>query len=335
MDSILEAAAASDIAKLKEILDATPESILIRHPESNASPLHFAAAAGSIETIEFLLHSGHPWNEVTNDHRTAAEWGMDKGHQDVWDRLLGEGIRAEMILALLGNHDVEYDDETKDKLVDAGQVDVSDYLNKKLTYTDGLLVDADGNAVMMGWEGPLMERHAKVIAAEPGKNVLNVGFGLGLIDTFLQDLKPSKHTIIEAHPDVYAKMIADGWDKKPGVRILFGKWQDVTDQLETYDGIFFDTFGEDYDALKEFHELLPNILSETGTYSYFNGLAGTNIFFHEVSCAVAEADLLDMGIGTRIEKIDIGELGDEEWQGTRRKYWSLPVYNLPICNFQV
>jgi len=34
------------------------------------------------------------------------------------------------------------------------------------------------------------------------------------------------------------------------VRIVFGRWQDVLPQLGTYDGIFFDTFGEYYDDLR-------------------------------------------------------------------------------------
>lgn len=29
------------------------------------------------------------------------------------------------------------------------------------------------------------------------------------------------HTIIEAHPDIYAEMIRRGWDKKPGVKAIF------------------------------------------------------------------------------------------------------------------
>jgi protein arginine N-methyltransferase 2 len=62
-----------------------------------------------------------------------------------------------------------------------------------------------------------------------------------LLWLFLQGYSPASHTIIEAHPDVYAHMVAQGWDKKPGVRILFGRWQDVLPRLETYDGIFFDT----------------------------------------------------------------------------------------------
>ena len=38
-------------------------------------------------------------------------------------------------------------------------------------------------------------------------------------------------------------MIETGWDKKPGVTIVFGRWQDKLAELGTYDGIFFDTYG--------------------------------------------------------------------------------------------
>lgn len=38
---------------------------------------------------------------------------------------------------------------------------------------------------MMGWETPLMERHAEVICSGGG-DVLNVGFGMGIIDGFIQ-----------------------------------------------------------------------------------------------------------------------------------------------------
>jgi hypothetical protein len=40
-------------------------------------------------------------------------------------------------------------------------------------------------------------------------------------------------------------MLELGWDKRPGVTILFGRWQDVMPQLKArrFDGIFFDTYG--------------------------------------------------------------------------------------------
>jgi protein arginine N-methyltransferase 2 len=211
-------------------------------------------------------------------------------------------------------------------------------LSRKLEFTKDQqggerLVDSDMNGVMMGWEDPLMLLHADLITKDraPRLRVLNVGFGLGLIDTYLQNSHPSSHTIIEAHPDVYQKMINDGWDKK--VTILFGRWQDVKDQLQVYDAIFFDTFGEYMDDLKEFHELLPNILREDGIYSFFNGLAATDTFLHDVACRICELDLCDIGFQVEWTKIEMDKLGDAVWKGIKREYFSLPIYNLPKVTF--
>jgi protein arginine N-methyltransferase 2 len=183
---------------------------------------------------------------------------------------------------------------------------------------------------MMGWETPLMKVHADIICPRDGLRILNVGFGLGIIDLEIQQKKPASHTIIEAHPDVYRKMIQDGWDKIEGVKIIFGRWQDVLDQLEVYDGIFFDTFGEFYDDLKEFHDHLPNILDEKGIYSYFNGLAGTNMFFHDVACKIAECDLSEIGMSIEYKTINVQDLGQDVWNGIKRAYWTLPQYKAPI-----
>ncbi|KAH6572083.1 hypothetical protein BASA60_006855 [Batrachochytrium salamandrivorans] len=204
---------------------------------------------------------------------------------------IDEGVRTEFLLAVLGQRVVEEgtllingadasDTDCNSNVNEAGQdrlesteldtgaattqkdksaavIPNASYLARKLVFSKGRLLDSDGNAVMMGWEAPLMERHAKAIAPTPGLDVLNIGFGLGIIDEYLQTLNPATHTIIEAHPDVYNHMVAQGWLQKPGVRVLFGRWQDVLADLETYDGIFFDTFGEYYDDLRDFHQVLP------------------------------------------------------------------------------
>jgi hypothetical protein len=39
---------------------------------------------------------------------------------------------------------------------------------------------------MMGWEQPLMVKHAALICGDGGKDVMNVGFGLGLVDDAIQ-----------------------------------------------------------------------------------------------------------------------------------------------------
>ena len=92
------------------------------------------------------------------------------------------------------------------------------YLSQPLVFSDGRLVDADGGAVMMGWEDGLMRHHAaalRVRVDDGPASVLNVGFGLGLIDDALQrewrGVRGFSHTIIEAHPDVLRHARSLGW----------------------------------------------------------------------------------------------------------------------------
>lgn len=47
---------------------------------------------------------------------------------------------------------------------------------------------------MMAWETPLMQAHAAAMQCT-GKDVLNVGFGMGIIDEAIQQLRPATHTI--------------------------------------------------------------------------------------------------------------------------------------------
>jgi hypothetical protein len=96
-------------------------------------------------------------------------------------------------------------------------------------------MDSDSKAIMMAWEKPLMEAHAKAVCSGGG-HILNIGFGMGLVDTAIQQYNPAMHTIVEAHPEVYERMIRNGWGEKDNVKIVFGRWQDVLSQLGTYDG---------------------------------------------------------------------------------------------------
>lgn len=62
------------------------------------------------------------------------------------------------------------------------------------------------------------------------------------------------HVIIEPHADVIQHMKDLGWQNKPGVRIMEGKWQDFVDNEELlamggFDVIYTDTFSEDYKGI--------------------------------------------------------------------------------------
>jgi len=112
-----------------------------------------------------------------------------------------------------------------------------DYIDQRLTYTDdGRLMDEEGMAVMMDWEDPIMKKSAEIICQKGGR-VLNVGFGMGIIDTYIEDYDIEEHWIIETHLDVYTKMLQDGWHLKPHVKILYGDWRWYLQFLPKFDGI--------------------------------------------------------------------------------------------------
>lgn len=144
---------------------------------------------------------------------------------------------------------------------------MKDYFDQKLTYTDdGRLLDDKGHAIMMDWETPIMKFQAEQICRSGG-DVLNVGFGMGIIDSFIEEYAISSHTIIEPHPDVIKKIMVDGWLKKPHVKAIFGTWADVMPYLPKYDGIYIDTWNEMFTG---FIEYSPNILKPNGILSFFN-----------------------------------------------------------------
>tara|TARA_R110000823_G_scaffold290437_1_gene408731 strand:- start:1185 stop:1829 length:645 start_codon:yes stop_codon:yes gene_type:complete len=143
----------------------------------------------------------------------------------------------------------------------------SGFLDEKLTYTpEGELLDSFGGEIMMKWEDNIMKHQAAEICINGG-DILNVGFGLGLMDKHIQSHNPNTHWIIESHPDVQRKIIEDGWLKKPNVKVIFKPWQEVLNYLPKFDGIYFDTWLESQD---DFDYNIKNMLKPNGVYSFFN-----------------------------------------------------------------
>ena len=101
--------------------------------------------------------------------------------------------------------DEEEEEESGEKMDDGDDSSSEpvnkEYLSSALHYSEDRLLDSDNNAVMMGWETPIMEKSAAIMCPTEGRDVINIGFGLGIIDTFLQKYHPHSHTIVEAHPD--------------------------------------------------------------------------------------------------------------------------------------
>ena len=84
-----------------------------------------------------------------------------------------------------------------------------------------------------------MDKVAELLCFNSG-DVLNIGFGMGIVDTYIKERNPKSHTIIESHPDVIDHMKQNGWENVSNC--VYGKWQDHIDNLGTYDGIYLDTW---------------------------------------------------------------------------------------------
>ncbi|KAJ9164612.1 Arginine N-methyltransferase 2 [Coniochaeta hoffmannii] len=234
-------------------------------------------------------------------------------------------------------------------------VNSEEYLKSHLTLDETKLVDEDGNGVMMAWETEIMRQSKDTLLPEPqqGKRILNVGFGMGIIDSMFADTKPAQHHIIEAHPEVLKRISAPDskfgaeWEAsspEPGAyKVHQGKWQEICPQLLAeglvYDAIYFDTFGEDYSQLKEFFtDYVPGLLDTDGVFGFFNGLGADRKICYDVYTKVVEMHLADAGLDVDWKVIDVDlkgleEAGKGEWEGVRRRYWTLDKYRLPVCTF--
>ena len=54
---------------------------------------------------------------------------------------------------------------------------------------------------------------------------------------------------------------------------------------------------------------------------------------YDVYGKVLEMDLFEAGFDTEWEILKVPEMGKEEWEGVKRRYWSLEEYKLPTCQF--
>lgn len=147
---------------------------------------------------------------------------------------------------------------------------LEDYINSNVSYVDGELISSNGWSIMSKCEDKIMKESAKVLC-QNGGSVLNVGFGMGIIDSYIRDLNPSKHTIVEIHPDVVKKAKEMGFEEN----IRHIDWVDFVDECILngikFDAVYFDTYSFDDPEWNLFTMLgIDSILNEGGIYCYFN-----------------------------------------------------------------
>lgn len=330
----------------------------------------------AVETIKLLLDNGAIWNDLNKEDETPGCIALRNGQQKLYDLMVDAGVRAELLFAKmqalgLGTSAIEAEDDEDDEtteeeqqpaakkqklseseaqavtesveqnILDDVSLDNKAYIRSQLRYKPGILLDSSDNAVMMDWETEIMQLHAFTLIPKKGLRTMNVGHGMGIVDTAILTHEPAEHHIIEAHPQVHQHLRETGWYDKPNVRIHEGRWQDILPKLVkqgvVLDAIYYDTFAEDYAALKEFFaEYVTKLLDKDGRFGWYNGLGADRQICYDVYTKVSEIDLEEAGFETQWEDVRVPEglHGSEKWEGTRRPYWSIDVYRLPVNTFR-
>ncbi|KAJ7497342.1 arginine methyl transferase [Mycena latifolia] len=315
------------------------------------SCLHAAAYIQDLDLVQLLIHDGAVWNAVDYLRNTAGDIALSFNNEAIYTIIRDAGIRAELVLSLISSRTPSESHSSSAIILqssdDTAAASTEAFLSSKLRFTvdehgqDVCMLDVEGGdeiGVMMGWETGIMQETVAKLSPnrEPtGLKILNIGFGLGIIDTLFQSLSPALHVIIEAHPDVLKHMRNLGWYEKPGVKILEGKWQDFihAEHLASLaDGgfnlVYTDPFSEDFAALRQFFKSIPALLVPMSRFSFFNGLGGTNTTIYDVSTKVADIHLADAGFDVKWSAVDVSQ--QRKW-GNSRPYFTVPIYKLPIC----
>ena len=129
--------------------------------------------------------------------------------------------------------------------------------------------------VMMDWENSLMSASAAYVC-KGGGDILEIGFGMRISASYIQAHSINSHTIVENHPQIIEK--AKAWAaNKSNVTIIENDWHSVKDSLSTYDGIFYDTFGDQ--NMNKFSSSLSGLVKEGAKVTWWNNEPSETNFY--------------------------------------------------------
>ena len=112
---------------------------------------------------------------------------------------------------------------------------------QKVEFLEDKIITEDGQTVMMSWETPVMINMVNQVCKNGG-HIIEVGFGMGISATEIQNQSISSHTIIESNPQIYQKAL-DWVVGKTNVTIIFDDFSNYIDTTtDKFDGVFFDAF---------------------------------------------------------------------------------------------
>lgn len=125
-----------------------------------------------------------------------------------------------------------YNGLAKEFLITSTNLDLEDKSQAELT----------DDEIMEDWQIPLMQAMVDQVAT-PDVDILEIGFGRGVSADMIQEKHVASHTIIECNAHVIERFNKwkEHWQGK-NVSMVSGLWQDVIDDLPSFDAIFFHTY---------------------------------------------------------------------------------------------
>ena len=141
---------------------------------------------------------------------------------------------------------------------------------------DGITRVCDNYAVMRKWEKPMMRKYAEIVT-QNGGDILEIGFGMGLSATKIQENpNVTSHTIVEVHDQIVEEAYKFQ-DKHKNVEVIHANWYDAFHQgdlLEKkFDGVFYDAeFDKRYELFSKL--CIQYFLKPGGIFSWYNSVNG-------------------------------------------------------------
>lgn len=146
------------------------------------------------------------------------------------------------------------------------------YIDREIIFESDKIYFNDNNnikEVMMDWEDHIMKQSANYICGNGG-DILEIGFGMGISANYIQSNDITSYTIIENHPDVIIKALE--WSKnKKNVKIIQSDWFYSLELLDKYDGILYDTYGDQ--NIYHFKDFVKSVKKEGTLLTWWNSIS--------------------------------------------------------------
>jgi len=186
------------------------------------------------------------------------------------------------------------------------------------------VLEIKGHEVMSSFELPYMQKLAEIVTRNGG-NILNIGYGMGLIDNEIETYRKSrnlkKHYVVELN-----KYIANEAKKNKNLTVLEGDWHDVIKDFRgiQFDGIVYDGYPlkiEDLhrDAIDFIKKIIDrNLLKEDGILTFY-------VDAHEKLGNEFIEFLYELGLkNIQVEKVNI-QLPKDKSQYWRHDHFLAPI----------